>query len=161
MFKVEYEEVNNLKPWMVRGDTDWFYTLMCAVSVGIITYGVIGAIMRKNWPIAVIISVYYLGFFYLIPKFIKVRKTIISKFGTDNWKRELIFDDDEIINTEYGTKGVYTDRRRYDEIVSVREEKNSVLLKMKTAPHISFQKDKFTIGDWQQCQQFITERMTG
>ena len=159
MFKVEYEQINTIKPWMILGNNDWPYLLGTIVSVPILLWGTIGSFLRKNWFSFAYLAVATLLFAYIVPKFIKVRRMIISKFGSDNWVEEIMFNDSEIIITESGSKGVYTSTRRYEEIARVVEDKKDITLKMKTLPNIAFLKDRFCVGNWEECRRFIEERI--
>lgn len=159
MFKVKYEQINTIKPWMILGNNDWPYLLGAIVSIPILLWGTIGSFLRKNWFSFAYLAVATLLFAYIVPKFIKVRRMIISRFGSDNWVKEIVFNDSGIIITESGSKGVYTSTRRYEEIARVVEDKKDITLKMKTLPNIAFPKDRFCTGNWEECRRFIEERI--
>ena len=160
MFKVESEQINTIKPWMILGNIDWVYWLGTIISVPMLLWGVIVGFLHRNWFSFVYLTVALLLFAWMVPKFFKIRNTIISKFGSDNWTKEILFDENEIIVTESCSKGVYTSRRRYEEIVNILEDKNHITLKMKTRPNIVFCKDNFSIGNWEDCKRFIEGRPT-
>lgn len=155
MFKVESEQINTIKPWMILGNTDWVYWLGTIISVPMLLWGVIVGFLHRNWFSFVYLTVALLLFAWMVPKFFKIRNTIISKFGSDDWEKEIVFNDNEIVITETGSKGSYTERRKYEEIIDIREDKEYIVLKMIKTPHISFQKKNFVQGTWEDCKGFI------
>lgn len=161
MVKIKYEHKNEIKPWMVLGNNDWVYLLGTIISILILLFGTIRSFICHKWFSFIYLAIGLLWFIWIVPKFLKVRKTIITKFGSDNWTEEIVFNDYEIIVTEMGSKGVFTTKRQYNEVISYREEKDTIVLKMKELPHIVFPKDAFVIGDLEECKKLIEDKKDG
>lgn len=155
MFKVEVKQINTIKPWMILGNNDWPTLLGAIISILIMLWGTIVSFLHRNWFSFACLAVAFLLFIWIVPKFLKVRRIIISKFGSDDWTKEIHFTDNEIVVVETGSKGVYTERRRYAEIADILMKENYITLKMSTLPHITFHCNEFSFGSWEECRQYI------
>lgn len=157
MFKAEYEQKNSLKPWMVFHGYDWVSLVWMVISIAIFLWGIIDSLLNEMWMNAAILTIFFFVFIRFVTKFIKVRQIIVSKFGTENWTKEILFNEDEIIITETGSKGSYTTHKQYQDVVGFLEDREYITLKMKTLPNVVIRRGTFTVGTWEDCRQFIEE----
>lgn len=159
-YKCEYKVENmKLPQWNYIGNFNWFMAAGIVFSIGIFAYGIFRAWAYSDRFIFIVLVIYLVVFIFVMRMWGKAYKMAMEKYGHDDWHRVIVIDDHGIAQTELTSKGTIPEKYAFSDITELKEDDNDLTLSTTDRSFIRLKKDSFTVGNWEDCRQFIENHM--
>lgn len=134
-----------------------------ALCCGIIVFSVILLVLSSrlsDWLCGYIgvLGLVFAVFRLFVARFIiwSNRYKLFSKtYGVTEWMRTIEFTDEDIVMTDHNSVSHF----KYENIESIKEKGNVVMLYCNHNISIRLYKDAFIAGTWEECQEMVLQKM--